>query len=77
MTDSPDLSLVSTDDLIDEIFRRNDAVIVARTAQRTNEKSRYCFSYSGSVMAAIGLCEQTKFELLQLNRPLVNNEPET
>jgi hypothetical protein len=77
VTDSPDLTLVSTDDLIDEIFRRNDAVLVARTTKRTNEQSRYAFSYCGSVLAAIGLCEQTKYELLQLNRPLVNDGTET
>lgn len=75
MTDEPDLTLVATDTLIDEIFRRHDAVIVARVASRTVGRSRFAYSYSGTQISAIGLCEQAKRQLLAIEMDEVPQTP--
>ena len=64
MTD-PDLSLVSTDDLIDELCKRHDAILIIRDREHTDDAGQMDYQSSGSMAAAIGLATWAKHELLK------------
>ena len=65
-----DLSLCTTGELIDELFRRSDNGVVCLSSDREIEGSvedrtiGVCANWSGSLMACVGLCEHVKLHIL-------------
>jgi hypothetical protein len=51
----PDLSHVTTEWLIRELFNRHDAAFLARETRTTGDDRKTVFEYSGGLNAAIGL----------------------
>ena len=50
-----DLSLVDSDDMLDELARRNDAMIFAAYQNRTKDESWYIRRWHGGNIPALGL----------------------
>lgn len=50
-----DLALVSTDELLDELVRRHDAMIFAAYQDRTDELSMYSRRWHGGNIPCLGL----------------------
>ena len=58
MTDEPhgvDLSLVGEDELIAEMKRRNEALLVVRCKPHTNDETRMFVDWSGTMSHSLGL----------------------
>jgi hypothetical protein len=72
---SNDLGLIPLDDLIEELKRRGDAVIVAVERQKTSSDERL-FNFHGGLAACIGLCEMMKYSLLDSRREIDGDERE-
>lgn len=54
----PDLALVSTDDLIGELERRHDALVVARMRQHDGSgRAEVLQSYNGNFWTCLGLVD--------------------
>lgn len=49
------ITLVPTDELIAELFRRHDASVVLVWRDRTDEKSEYLFRWHGGSIPCLGL----------------------
>lgn len=60
-----DLSLIPVEDLIDEIMKRNDDVILYRAQKCDNESLDMHPSFKGNYFTCIGLCEKMKQLLLE------------
>lgn len=50
-----DLALVSSDDMLDELAKRNDAMIFAAYQNRTDDESWYVRRWHGGNIPALGL----------------------
>ena len=50
-----DLSLVDSDDMLDELAKRNDAMIFAAYQNRTEDQSWYIRRWHGGNIPALGL----------------------
>ena len=50
-----DLTLIDSDDMLDELARRNDAMIFAAYQNRTNDQSWYIRRWHGGNIPALGL----------------------
>jgi hypothetical protein len=68
MSDEPDLSLVSTEALIDELFKRYDAVAVIREATVTNRTNECLYDFKGGVSTALGMCIRLQDALRDMAR---------
>jgi hypothetical protein len=64
MSNAPDITLVSTKELIDELFKRHDAVLIVREFRRTQGKANVLYDYSNGLVTAIGLAEYVKYGLM-------------
>lgn len=62
----PDLSFVTTDQLISELMDRHDGLIVVRESNvdTAGERSDCLFDFSGGVSRALGLAERMRHYLL-------------
>lgn len=62
-----DLSLASTDALIEELMNRHEGVVIVRESvpDAAGEQHDCQFSFSGGVSRAIGMCERMKRHLLR------------
>lgn len=64
MSDEPDLSLVSTEALIEELAGRYDGLLVVREKFRTEESCDTLYDFNGGISRAIGMAERIKARLL-------------
>lgn len=60
-----DLSTVTTDELVDELRKRNDRTLIVLLMDRTSDQDQYTQYYSGGCIGAIGLATRA-IHLLQL-----------
>jgi len=60
----PDLSLVSLDDILAELYKRYDACVVITHRLLTQQEEDVACHYHGGKATAIGLCETLKRGLL-------------
>ena len=61
--DAPDLSLVPTGQLVDEIANRHDSMLLAVVCSRTDTSDERVCEYRGSWVAALGLAHYATFYL--------------
>ncbi len=59
-----DLTLIDSDDMLDELARRNDAMIYAAYQNRTDEQSWYIRRWHGGNIPALGLCKFVERRIL-------------
>jgi TolB-like protein len=59
------LEFVTTEELIVELMRRHDAIVIARETHTTDAKNDATFDFSGGLSAALGLVERLKRRLLK------------
>lgn len=64
MSEKTPLDLVPTDELVDEIARRHDGLLVAATARLKAGESGTVVWYRGGVIAGLGLATYAKDYLL-------------
>ena len=64
-----DLSLVDTDDLIEELKKRHDAGLICMLRHRHSEQEERYTEYWGSAVMAVGLAEYAKHRIVnQMDR---------
>lgn len=61
----PDLSLVDTDWLIEELSKRSDAMLLVRERFPNDHEGEVWFDFSGGVSACIGLVIRARRRLLK------------
>ena len=61
-----DLSLVSSDAMIEELGRRYDGMLLVRETFRTADSCDTMFDYAGGISRCIGMAERAKRRLLKL-----------
>jgi hypothetical protein len=61
------LELVSTEDLISELMRRYQAVLIVRESDPTNAQQETLFDYDGGISRAIGMAERAKAKFLRMS----------
>ena len=66
MPDEDDLSLVSSDAMIEELGRRYDGMLLVRETFRTADSCDTMFDYAGGISRCIGMAERAKRRLLKL-----------
>ena len=59
-----DLSLVDTDDLIAELKRRHDGLLVVRMANQTTDRGAVYHHFGGTAIAAVGLARYAEAAIL-------------
>jgi len=59
-----DLSLVSTNDLLDEMKKRFDTFVISGVLRKTEKSSSFLIDWDGDQALAIYLCELTKRDVL-------------
>lgn len=64
--DEISLNEATTDQIIDELAKRSDALVFARTASLTAGTEEFLSYYRGGLTAGIGLCERLKSRLIGL-----------
>jgi hypothetical protein len=70
----PDLSLVDTEWMIEEIMNRHHAVLIVREIKPDDESHDLTYDFSGGVSTCIGLAERVKARLLEYGRPTPEEE---
>ena len=68
MNEKPDLSLVLTEDIYNELKKRYDAFILTTQATASKDKEDITISFHGGKAVAIGLCDWTKEAILEKGR---------
>jgi hypothetical protein len=63
--DTPDLSLVSGDDLIAELAKRHDALIVCWEDFKSDTQTEFFCDWRGALTFAIGLATRARAGLVQ------------
>lgn len=61
-----DLSLISTQDLVTEITRRNDLAIIILGRRLSGENEETMFNYHGSTYEVIGALTAMKHKMLEV-----------
>ena len=62
-----ELSLTSTDELMKELQSRYDHTVMSFYSCRTDKGHDFQWSYSGSILVALGMLERTKNDALLLS----------
>lgn len=65
----PDLSLVSTDELIVELEKRHEALLVVQLREIKKGATDVTYSYYGGIVTCIGLAECAKRSLMKAQAP--------
>ena len=72
MSDSPDLSTVTLDEIVAELERRYDGLLILAETDRTADKTR-CFTHlRGGASRAVGMAERFKWWMMQQEVGLSN-----
>jgi hypothetical protein len=66
VSDSPDLSLVDTQALLEELFARFDGVLVVRETSPDGKSNVTHYDYKGGASRCIGLAERAKMRLINM-----------
>jgi hypothetical protein len=61
---SSDLEYIPTTDLIDELQKRMDCIVIVGSANRTEKEDSLLFVGKGSFHGCLGLCEAAKLFVL-------------
>lgn len=70
----PDLSLVSSDALVEELARRYDHMLLVRESYPTEDKALRTYDYEGGISAVLGLAVLAQRHMEKLESPL--DDPE-
>lgn len=65
----PDLSLVSTDELIVELEKRHEALLVVQLKEIRKGTTDVTYSFYGGIVTSIGLAECAKHALMKIQEP--------
>ena len=64
--DTPDLSFVTTDELVEELRKRHDSMIFAYNKSMGDDEDVFGMWYYGGRFTAIGIAEKVKHNLIDL-----------
>jgi hypothetical protein len=59
----PDLSLATVDDVLDELQKRYDSVMICAVRSRSESQEEHIINWRGGALGAIGLAERARVRI--------------